>query len=166
MSSDRNSNARENGHDDAPSWGQFLQEMESVASEYEERGWETTIIVAGAAEPVLGKSERVDTHGLAYVISGEEAQDFVDVFVPGGFPRTEVYAARTERHVFLLTVLLDTEADTAILLSGAFEGNELSSYIKTAKAEGSVFTHLFHVNGTHLGSFEHENPELFIPMDK
>jgi len=43
-----------------------------------------------------------------------------------------------------------------------FDRTELTDLGPTAREAGVMFSHLFRVDGTHLGSIRHEDPEPFF----
>jgi len=144
-------------------WIQLLEGMDATAEELESEGWETLTIPAGDAAPVTPEGSHTDRHGYAYVIPGDEAERFEAVFVPDGFPRTELYRATSSTHLFLLTVFLDPPTGTAVLLAGVLERGSLSDCRRAALEQGVMYSHLFTVDATHLGSFEHDDPAPFFP---
>lgn len=144
-------------------WIELLDEMETIAAELEDEGWDTLTIPAGDAGAVGPEESHIGRHGYAYVIPGDAADTFEELFVPDGFSRTEVYQATTASHLFLLTVFLDPPTETAILLASLLERGSLDDCRQTAQETGMMYSHVFRVDGTHLGSFEHDEPELFFP---
>jgi hypothetical protein len=146
-------------------WATVLEEMETLAEDLEEAGWRTLTIPAGDAAAVTAETSRTGRHGFAYVVPGDEARAFEDLFVPDGFERTELYRAGTGTHVYLLTVVKDPPTETAILLAGAFQRDRLADCRRAALSAGTMYTDLFTVDGTHIGTFEHADPEPFFPED-
>ncbi len=144
-------------------WLELLEEMEEMAAELAEEGWETLAIAAGDAAAVEPDEGYTDHHGYSYVIPGNDADTFEELFVPDGFPRTEVYRATTDSHLLLLTVFLDPPTETAILLAGVLERNTLDDCRQIAEETGAMYSHVLRINGTHLGSFEHDDPSPFFP---
>lgn len=144
-------------------WIQVLEEMDAMAERLESEGWETLRIPAGDAAPVAPADSYTDRHGYAYVVPGDRAERFEEVFVPDGFPRTELYRATTPTHLFLLTVFQDPPTETAVLLAGALEREALPACRRAAGETGVMYSHLFTVDTTHLGSFEHDDPDPFFP---
>lgn len=144
-------------------WIQLLDEMDAMAEELESEGWETLSIPAGDSAPVLAEESHTDRHGYAYVIPGDAAETFAELFAQGGFPRTELYQATSEAHLFLLTVFMDPSTDAAILLAGVLDRGELTDCRQAALETGVMYSHIFKVDGTHLGSFEHDESEPFFP---
>jgi len=152
--------------DDAPGdegWIQLLEEMDAMAAELAAEGWETLTIPAGDAGPVTADQGYTDRHGYAYVVPGDAAERFAELFVPDGFPRTEVYRATTGEKLYLLTVFLDPSTQAAILLAGVLDRSDLGECRRVAEETGVMYSHVRKVDGTHLGSFEHEDPEPFFP---
>lgn len=146
-------------------WLELLDEMEAMAAELDDEGWETLTIPAGDAAGVGPENSYTDRHGYVYVIPGDAADRFEDRFAPDRFPRTELYRAAGTRHLFVLTVLLDPPTETAILIAGVLDRSSLGECRRAAHETGVMYSHVFRVDGTHLGSFEHDEPELFFPDD-
>ncbi|MFC7058560.1 DUF7529 family protein [Halovenus salina] len=146
-------------------WVKLLDEMDAMAAEFDEDGWETLSMAAGDAAPVGPEEGQTDHHGYSYVVPGDAADRFAELFDSDGFPRTEVYRAATPSHLFLLTVVLDPATETAILVAGALDRSELGTCQEHAEESGRTYTHLLRVDGTHLGSFEHADPEPFFPAE-
>lgn len=146
-------------------WIQLLEEMEAMAEELNADGWETLTIASGETAPVTAEEGYTDRHGYSYVIPGDDAETFEELFELGGFPETEIYQATSRTHLFLLTVFLDPPTETAILLAGLLETAGLSDVCQISEEVGKMYSHICKVDGTHLGSFEHEQPELFFPSN-
>ncbi len=144
-------------------WARLLEEMERIATAAED--WETLTIPAGDAGAVGPGSRLADRHGFAYVIPGEEADRFAKLFDRGQFPETELYRRVTPPALYLLTVFKDPAAGTAIFLAGVLDRTEdgFAGCREAAEAAGQMYSHLFRVDGTHLGSFTHADPAPFFP---
>ena len=144
-------------------WSLLLEEMDEMALELETEGWETLTIPAGDVAAVISESSPVDEHGYVYVIPGNAADRFESLFISDGFPVTEVFQQTTANHLFLLTVFKDTATNTAILLSGVLEPSTLAQCRNRAEKTGTMYTHICRINGTHLGSFKHDDWAPFFP---
>lgn len=144
-------------------WAQLLEEMDGMAADLGSEGWETLAMPAGDAAGVGPDEGRTDRHGYAYVVPGDAADRFEELFVPEGFPQTDVYRAATAEYLFLLTVFLDPATEAAVLLAGGLERETLDACRQVARDTGTMYSHLFRVDGTHLGSFEHDDPDPFFP---
>lgn len=144
-------------------WIRLLEEMEELEEQLRDAGWETLSIAAGDAAPVVPETSRLDRHGFAYVIPGDDAERFEELFVPDGFPRTEVYRAVAGGHLFLLTVFRDPPTEAAILLAGVLDLGNLYDCREISERTGTIYTHILKVDGSHVGSFEHDDPQPFFP---
>ncbi|WP_459191083.1 DUF7529 family protein [Halosimplex sp. J119] len=147
-------------------WAQVLEELDAMAADLEQSGWRTISVAAGDSAAVTAETGRTDRHGYAYVIPGDEADAFADAFVTDGFPRTDVYRAGSSTHLYLLTVLRDPPTEAAILLAGALERQRLGPCRRAAMDAGRMYTHVFRVDGTRVGTFEHGDPTPFFPDDR
>lgn len=148
--------------DSATAWTQVLDEMTSVSSELSADGWETLASPAGDTGVTDGDDRSLDP-GFVHVIPDDDADTFADWFVPDGFERTEVYRATTPDQLYLLTVLFDEPSERAILVAGVVDRASLPACRSAAEEAGHVHTHLRRVDGTHLGSFRHADPDAFFP---
>lgn len=134
-----------------------------MADRLEESGWRALSIAAGDAAAGTTETSRTDRHGYSYVIPGDAADEFADLFVPDGFARTEVYRAGTGSHLYLLTVFKDPPTETAILIAGALDRGRVADCRRAAEAAGTMYSDVFSVDGTRLGTFEHDHPTPFFP---
>lgn len=148
-------------HKDA--WSQTLADMEALAEEREADGWEVVTIQAGDTGPESAEQGVTDTHGLTYVVPSNQAEEFLDVFEGREFPMYDVYRQHVDGREFVVTELLDPDSETAVLVAGNFWRHEAGAAVREAREEGTMYTHLRKLDGTHLGSFEHEGYEKFFP---
>lgn len=148
-------------HRDA--WQQTIDDGRALEEERQEAGWETLLIPAGhtATEPPdVGGTDR---YGLVHVIPDNFAEEFEELFERGDFPAFDVYRAEASGRVFLVTELLDPDQQLAILIIANYKLRDAADLIETVREEGDMYTHVQTLDGTHLGSFEHENYEKFFP---
>jgi hypothetical protein len=145
-------------------WTATLEDMEATAEGLRAEGWQVLTIGAGHTAPE-NPDTGPDRFGLTHVVPGEEADAFLDIFEAGSFPRYEVFRARQDGKVFLLTELLDPDSKTAVLVAGMYELRHALGCYEAAKAAGEMYTHLQRLDGTHLGSFGHEDYEKFFPPE-
>lgn len=148
-------------HKDA--WQQTLEDMQAMAEAREDEGWETVVIAAGDTAPEPPEAGDSDRFGLVHVVPDNLADEFLDVFEGADFPVYDVYRAEHEGRVFLVTELLDPDAEVAVYVAATFELRHAGDLIRTVKAEETMYTHLQRLDGTHLGSFEHDDPAKFFP---
>ncbi len=144
-------------------WQQTLEDMNGLATRREELGWETVCIAAGDTGTETPDAGNTDRYGLVHVIPGNDADAFRDAFGRGEFPRYDVYRGTTESWAFLVTELLDPGTETAIYIAGSFMAIEARELAVEARAREQMYTHVQKLDGTHLGSFEHDGYEKFFP---
>jgi hypothetical protein len=144
-------------------WGDTLDEMEAMAEELEAEGWETLTIAAGHTAPENPDSGEGDRFGLTHVVPDNKAEPFEELFEPGAFTRYGVYRNDVEGREFVLTVLYDDDREAAILVAGSYELRHAIGCVAAAKEAGEMYTHVQTLDKTHLGSFEHDDYELFFP---
>lgn len=144
-------------------WSATLADMEALAAEYEQEGWHVVAIPAGHTAPEPPDSGVEGRFGLVYLVADNHAEDFEEAFSVGEFPRYDVYRNAAGGEVFVVTVLLDPESESAILLAGGFTRYHAQSLVGTAIETGEMYTHVQTLDRTQLGSFRHDDPEKFFP---
>lgn len=144
-------------------WQRTLEDMEAMAEEREEAGWDVVTVAAGHTAPEPPDSGDFDRYGLVYVVPDNEGEAFEDAFREGGFPTYEVYRQEVQGRAFLVTELLDPETETAILLAGGYELRHAGPLAAHAREEGEMYTHVQTLDQTVLGSFRHDDPDKFFP---
>ena len=144
-------------------WEATIEDMYAMEEELEEQGWAVAAIGAGHTAPESPRAEPEGRFGLTYTIPDNYAEVFREAFRENGFERYEVYRQEQEGTAFQVTALYDDETETAILLAGAYELRHANPLIATAMKTGEMYSHVRLLDGTHLGSFQHEGYELFFP---
>lgn len=144
-------------------WVRLLEEMDAMEEQLRQDGWETLSIPAGDAAPVVPETSRLDRHGFAYVIPGDDAERFTELFVPDGFPQSEVYRAVEGSNLFVLTVFRDPPTEAAVLLAGVLDLADIDECREISERTGTMYSHILKVDGSHVGSFEHDDPTPFFP---
>jgi hypothetical protein len=144
-------------------WQRTLDDMEALAEELREDGWDVVTIPAGHTAPENPDAGETDRWGLVHVIPGNKAEPFGEAVEANEFPRFEVYQQEVDGRVFLVTALEDPDSETAILIAGNFEMRHAPGLVNTAQDEGHMYTHVQKLDKTVLGTFRHEDYEPFFP---
>lgn len=146
-------------------WQETLDDMKAMAEELEEDGWAVHSVAAGHTAPKSPNTGRRDDDqwGLTHVVPDNFAEEFEEFFERGDYPRYDVYRQEMEGRVFFLTVLMDPDSESAILIAAHYEMMHAGPMVHTAKEEGKMLTNVQTLDGTHLGSFEHDEPSKFVP---
>lgn len=149
-------------HRDA--WSETLEDMRSIADEWEDNGYDVVTIRAQDTTPFgTDEAESGNTFGLSYVVPGNEADEFVESVDPGDFPEYRVYRGDTDGRVFLVTELIDPDSETAVLIAGNFWKHEAKPLIETVGDMEEMYSRLKKLDGTTIGTFHHEGYEQFFP---
>lgn len=144
-------------------WAATREDMETLAAEYDDEGWDTLTIAAGDTAPEPPDAGERGRFGLVYVIPDNRAEAFTEAHSASEFPRYDVFRNEAAGRVFVVTVLLAPEAETAILLAGAFERRTSTGLAQAAADADEMYTHVQTLDGTQLGSFRHDDPRKFFP---
>lgn len=144
-------------------WQRTLDEMDAMAAELADDGWDVTTAAALHTAPESPDAKPAGRFGLTHVIPDNHAEPFSAAFEPDGYDRYEVYRSEADGSVFQLTVLYDASTERAIVLAGAYEQMYAESLVRAAMEHDEMYTHVQTLDGTHLGSFRHEDYTLFFP---
>jgi len=144
-------------------WAATREDMDALATEYEKGGWETLTIAAGDTAPEPPDAGDEDRFGLSHVIPDNRAEAFTEAHAAGEFPRYDVFRNEDDGWVFVVTVFLDPDSETAILIAGRYERHLSAELAQAASEADEMYTHVQTLDGTQLGSFRHDDPEKFFP---
>lgn len=151
-----------NRSEDPSPWEQTIADLESVAEERREAGFETVTIQAADTAPEPPAAGRTDRFGLVYTVPSNAADEFGAVDERAEFDEFRVYRRRVGETLYLVTELRDPGTETAVLIAGAVDLTLADALKRAARERGVIYTHLRLLDGTELGSFSHEPPEAFF----
>lgn len=144
-------------------WARTLDDMRARAGEYEQRGWEVVTVAAGHTAPENPDSGTDGRFGFVHVLPGDVASEVREAIGKNEFTEYDVFRATTAGRVFLVTELLDPDTQSAICVAGSYELRSVGPLVAAADEAGVCYTHLQTLDGTVVGSFEHEDYEKFVP---
>lgn len=145
-------------------WKRTLREMEAIADELAEDGWDVVSFAAGHTGPEApAHGDDDDRFGLTHVIPGNEVEPFRDAYESGSFEHYQVYQNEVSGRAFLVTQLQDPPTDAAIVIAGSYATRDVGPLVRAAAAADAMYTHVRRLDGTYLGSFEHEDYRHFFP---
>lgn len=144
-------------------WGRTLEDMDALADEREEEGWDVVRVVAGSTTPASPSARDDDRLGLVFVIPDNQAEAFEAAFERGEYPFYEVYRETVEDTVFLVVEYRDPRAESVILLAGTYELRNAAGMASAATEQETIYTYLQTLDGTLRGTFEHDEYEKFVP---
>lgn len=148
----------------ADAWQQTLDDMWALEADLQEEGWDTLETAAGHTAPVAPEHEK-GHWGLVHVVPDSDAAAIGDAVEAGAFPRYDVYRTDVDGRVFAVTVLLDPDAETAVLIANQFERRRADALVEHAGDVGHVATVVRRLDGTVVAQVRHEDPAKFFPRD-
>jgi hypothetical protein len=144
-------------------WQRTLDDMEAMAEELDGDGWDVLTIAAGHTAPTNPDAGETDRFGFVHVVPKNKAEPFTDLVETGSFPKYRVFRNEMDGRIFMLTQLIDPDAEATILIAGNFPVRHAPGLVKTALKEDEIYTHVQKLDKTHLGSFRHDDVEKFFP---
>jgi hypothetical protein len=145
-------------------WQATLDDMEAIEAERREDGWDVTSMFS---IHVNLKSRDVgddDRFGLAYIIPDNNADAFEAAYERGEFPEYLVYRHDVKQSTFIVTEYIDPESETIILIAGRYDSRHAAGMVRSALDAGTFYTHVQTIDGTLLGTFEHDDVEAFVEI--
>lgn len=144
-------------------WARTIGEMRARAEEHEKAGWSAIAVAAGHTAPEGPDVGRDERQGFVHVLPGDTASEIREWIERHEFSEYDVFRATEAGRVFLVTELLDAESRSVILVAGSYELRAVGPLVTAAEETGVCYTYLRTLDGTVVGSFEHEAYEKFVP---
>lgn len=146
-------------------WSRTLDELWAMNEDLEADGWDTVAIPSGHTALVTEAMGETDREGFVFVVPGDRGEEFEDAFERGEFDEYEVFRQEAGRYLYLIVRVADTDREIAVLLAGGADMRkaEINDAIERLREGDEIYTHVQLLDATHLGSFRHEDPSLFIP---
>jgi hypothetical protein len=148
-------------------WRLTNEDMEAIAAERREEGYDATTVTAVHTNPVDSEHGDVDRFGFEYVVPGNQADDVEAAFerADGVFPDFVVYRREVTESAFMVVELLDPETMTALVVASHYDRRRAGGLVKASVDAGETYSHLVTLDGTLLGSVRHEEFDPFFPSD-
>lgn len=144
-------------------WARTIEDMRARAEAYEEQDWAAITVAAGDTAPEHPDAGPAGRFGFVHVLPGDTASEIRETVEDGEFSEYDVFRATASGRVFLVTELLDPDSRTVICVAGSYELRTVGPLVAAADEAGVCYTHLQTLDGTVVGSFEHEDYEKFVP---
>lgn len=144
-------------------WEQTLEDVRAMAADREASGYETLILTAGDTAPTPPEASEEDRWGLTYIVPSNQGEEFVELAERAAFDDTIVYQASSGGHAFVATECLDTERQLVVYIVGTYQLRHAASLVETALDRDKMYTHITKLDGTLLGTIEHDDAEQFFP---
>lgn len=149
--------------DTSDDWQRAVRDMRAMAMDREENGFETLTIPAGDTTPKPPSSGETERFGLSHLIPGDTVERFQTLYEEGEFTETDVYQARVDGNIFIVTEVRDPDARLAVFVAGAYRMRHAPALVRTATERDEMYSHVRTLDGTHLGTFEHDDVSAFFP---
>lgn len=144
-------------------WDRVIDDMESTAEEYEERGWETLQLHPGDVTPLSG--EYADRIGLDVLVPGEEFEALRSLLSSGvEFDDSRVFKTRRSNVVFALVAMEDSAADQAVLVPVFYSVGDRTArrMLERARVEGAFRSYVRRLGGDYV-ELTHWDPDTLAP---
>lgn len=139
----------------AEAWKQTLSDREDIAADRREDGWEVLELTATHTDTVSIDTLDHDKYGLFHVIPDNRAEEFEATY-DDGFTEYLGYGSIVQGFMYMVTELIDPEERRSILIASQYDMTRSQGMINSADRTGSLYTYVRTIDGTILGSFEHE----------
>lgn len=147
----------------ANGWARTLETANEMTETLREEGWRVVTVRAAHVGPESPGDADTDRFGYVYVAPGDVAEAFTDAAEDGEFDGFTVFNRRSGGDLFTLTRVTDADRKIAVLLVGAVPVADLRELAAAAHDAGEMYSHVELLDGTHLGSFHHDDPDPFFP---
>lgn len=146
-------------------WGRTLEAATEMAEQLRADGWSVVTVRAAHAAPEAPGDGDSDRFGYVYVAQGEVADDLREAVEDGSFDGYELFTSREGSDLFTVTRVTDADERRAVLLVGAIDLSAAGDLAAAARERGEMYSHVELLDGTHLGSFRHDDAAPFFPED-
>lgn len=143
-------------------WGRLLDEMEGLAADRRDEGWEVYTLRAGQTDTVTKDMGEHDRFGLFHVLPKSDWQTFDEVYDEEVFTEYLVYGNSVEGSMFAVTEFLDVDGDRSIMIANSYDMTRARGLTQNAVEEGELYTYVRKIDGTIVGSFRHEEYEPLL----
>lgn len=143
-------------------WKQTLDDMNAMATDRREDGWDVHTIVAAHTDTVSVDTGDHDDFGLFHIIPDNYAEDFEETYDPDEFTEFIHYGTDVEGCMYAVTEFLDPDTKRSILIANQYDMTRASGMINSVKRNECIYTHVKTIDGTTLGVFKHDEYRPFI----
>lgn len=139
-------------------WEHVIDDMEATAAEYRENGWEVVELHPGDVA-VLDDEQ----YGFDVLVPDDEFEQLTAVVENATLDDTSVFHAVDDDIAFVLTVVLDTESETAVCCPLYYDSQNTGDLREQADREGQLDTYIRTLSNDRSIAISHDDPSLFFP---
>ena len=146
-------------------WEQTVADMRAMANDREERGYEAITLTSFNTAPIAPADGPDDDKrwGLSHLPDSDDVETFKKVYPERDFSETGVYQFADAGNVFMVTEHIDFDNELIIYIAGAFRMLDAAAMVRAAMDRGKLYSYVRELDGTVVGSFEHDDPGAFFP---
>ncbi|WP_254862395.1 DUF7529 family protein [Halovivax gelatinilyticus] len=137
-------------------WKRVLEQMDAIADDRRDDGWEVLTIMAGHTNTVGRDGDESKKFGLCHIVPNKKAEAFEDFYDEETFTEYLAYGTSVGVFMYVVTELIDPTNDRSVLIASRYDMSYAKAMIQDAEREGVLYTHVQTLDGTVIGSFEHE----------
>jgi len=137
--------------------------MKAMAADREEAGYETLTVAAGDTTPKTPDTGESDEWGLSYVVPSNVERRVRCTVRPSQFRRDRGLPGRRGGGPIHRHRISTTTSRSPCFIAGTFRLQFAAPLARTALDRGHMYTHVKKLDGTHLGSIDHDDPDAFFP---
>jgi hypothetical protein len=139
-------------------WTDVVEDMESTAAAYRDRGWRTLELHPG--DSVLVDSD--SRTGLDVLLPGPEFEELESLVADCAFENVEVFRAERGGIVYVLIAELDPDAETVVFVPAYYDRPASTETLEAIRDAGSLRLFCRRLNDDTV-EFVHDDPEPFLP---
>lgn len=146
-------------------WKATNEDMEAIAEERREEGWEVISMPSLHVNPMNREDEPDELSGLAFIIPNNHADDFEEAYEKGEFPEYLVYRREVKQSAFLVLELIDPDSDTIILVAGRYDLQHARNAIPAIIEQKEIEVVMQTIDGSEFASFRFDDYGAFLPTE-
>jgi hypothetical protein len=143
-------------------WEATLDELQQLADQRREAGWEVAVTRAGNTAPEPPDAGDTDRFGLVYVVPGDEADELEALLEGAEIDEFEAYRRTVGTTCFLVTELRATESRRCALVAGAYDVGDAGPLAEHADSVGHLYSRLQRLDGSLVAEVRHEEYEKLL----
>lgn len=143
-------------------WKATNEDMEAIAEERREDGWDVVSMPSLHVNPMNRADEPDEPSGLAFIIPNNHADDFETAHENGEFPEYLVYRREVKQSAFLVLELIDPDSDTIILVAGRYDLQHARDAIPAIVEQEEIGVVMQTIDGTQFASLRFDDYGAFI----
>ncbi len=143
-------------------WAQTLEEMSALAEDRREDGWDVYTLRASQTDPVTRDMRDHDRFGLMHILPKSDWQTITELYDEDEFTEYLVYGSKVSQRLFGVIEFIDPNRKRSIMLANSYALSRTRGLDANAEEAGVLYSYFKKIDGTIIGSFEHEEYEPLL----